>query len=160
MVEDCRSAERAVSLTIEPARKQELMLERTKRVYGPDGHYLTAVRKAMEEGFGMFAIHPPAKRLIAYTAMTWPEDKYLILTDNYFDLWKIGQLPDLHALTSWQEAGRPMPDPNTGLPMMPPPVTDIKPFFWAWLLPPNLPAIVFENYAGDYRALVKAEGAK
>ena len=144
-------------MTIEPRRKQEMMREAVERAYGKDGRYLRSVQKALDDGFGIFAINPPAQRWAAFEAMTWPQDKVWLLTEDYLELWRAGLLPDLHALTAWQEAGRPMPDPATGLPIPAPPVTDIRPFFWAWLLPPNLPVMVFKHYQADYIALTKSQ---
>ena len=144
------------------------MREANERAYGKDGRYLKAVRHALEEGFGIFAINPPAQRWAAFEAMTWPQDKQWLLTEDYLELWKAGLLPDLRALTALREANWPVPDPATGQPIPPPPPTDIRPYFWAWLLPitdpatgqPPLPDICFLHYQKDYIALTKSQAAK
>ena len=152
-----------------PSEWQVILEERAKKM----GAGLDAtVKESDDEGFMLWQINKPAARTVAYNAATYPEDRYLVLTEDYPALLKAGALPPLRAIAEWEQAKantRPHPDPSgavdpmTGGPVMLPgvPITDTVPYFWAGIL--ECGDAIFNRRAKDFRDLLRAaevEGAK
>ena len=128
-------------MIVTPEEQQRISLELAQRW---NQSIDTALEQTVEEGFMIWSVQPPAKRLQGYMNSTIEGDALLVLTDDYLPLYKAGILPPLKALTEWQALT------DAGLPP-----SNYQRYFWGLLF--LLPDWVFEKYAGDWRTLVKAE---
>lgn len=118
--------------------------------------YERGVRQSLEEGWAVWRLGPPQKRLRGYIACTWPEDLLLLKMENYIDLYHAEVLPPLRAMVEWQKITTPEPDGKGGMTIPQP--SDYRPFVWAlWAI---CPPYVFSFFQEDFRKLLKAESEK
>lgn len=139
---------------IDPQKRQELMVRVVRRMAK---RLEQTIRRAFDEGWGLWQIAKPQQRLQGYERCTFPEDRPLVLDPDYLSKWRIGISSPLRALTTWQQMTQAQADMN-GQPQTPPPIQDYGPLFWALLL--NLPDFVFEHFASDFRSLLGQQERK
>ena len=128
-------------MTISPEDQQRISLELAQWA-NEQGD--VALHQAADEGWIIWSIQPPAKRLQGYMLSTLAEDFPLVITSDYLDLFRAGILPPLKALEEWQAIT------VTGQPP-----TSYQRYLWPLLL--LLPDWVFKKYQSDFIHLVKTE---
>ena len=131
-------------MIVTPEEQQRISLELAKRW---NQSIDTALEQTVEEGFMIWSVQPPAKRLQGYMLSTLAEDFPLVITSDYLDLFRAGILPSLKALEEWQAITATGQSP-----------TSYQRYLWPMLL--LLPDWVFRKYQSDFIHLVKMEMKK